>query len=198
MRACVENEISIDPASAAFPEGGGAGSFGVTAPDDCVWTAFENEDWITLTNGSGLGDGTVNYQVAPNTGTTTNSGLITVSGHGHSVSQTWSDFIADWNAADPQEGEIYRVLIVDNGNSGVTVSPSYWCDGGPYCDLTPQTFDDPGAGPISFTYNIGAGVSERVTLTLQSPTALHALHVIRYVTGSGTIEQEYNSDLVPD
>jgi hypothetical protein len=117
--------------SAAFPEGDGTGSFNVTAPDDCAWTAFEDESWITLTNASGNSDGTVDYQVAPNSGTAPNSGLIRVSDHGHSASQTWSDFIADWNAADPQDGVIYRVLIEDNGNSGVTVRPFYMCDGAP-------------------------------------------------------------------
>jgi hypothetical protein len=197
LRTCGEDEVSVDPNGATFPEAGGTGSFNVTAPSDCAWTAIENESWITLTNASGSGNGTVTYQVAPNTGTTSNSGFISVSGHGHSVRQTWSDFIADWNAADAQEGEIYRVLIVDNGNSALNVTTYYMCDGGPYCEVPLQSIGDPGAGPISFNYSFGSS-SNTVTLTLESPTALHALHVMRYNFGSGTVEYPYNSDLVPE
>jgi hypothetical protein len=197
LRTCSENEVSIDPNSAAYPEGGGRGSFNVAAPSDCAWTAIENENWITLTNASGSGNGRVTYRVASNTGTTSKLGFISVSGHGHSVRQTWSDFIADWNAADAQEGEIYRVLIVDNGNSGLNVTTYFMCDGGPYCEVPLQSIGDPGAGPISFNYSFGSS-SNTMTLTLESPTALHALHVMRYNFGSGTVEYPYNSDLVPE
>lgn len=199
-RRCSENDVSISPSAASFPEAGGAGSVEVSAPDDCFWSASEDDSWITLTAASGSGDGTVQYQVDPNPGTSMrNEGFISVSGHGHNVTQTWSDFIADWNAADPQEGEIYRVLIVDNLDAGLTVSPYVWCDGGPYCDLSPQTVSDPGAGPISLSYTIYTGTRRIVTLTLQSPTALHASYFYRYTTGSGTIDGDpIESDLVPN
>jgi hypothetical protein len=191
LRSCGEDEVSIDPASAAFPEDGGPGSFKVAAPSDCAWTAIEDESFITLTNASGSGEGMVSYQVAPNSGTTPNVGLIRVGGHGHSIHQTWSDFIADWNAVSAQEGEIYRVLIEDNGNSGLNLTPYYMCDGGPYCELPLQSISDPGDGAITLTYD----ASETVTLSLQSAKELHALYVIE---NSESESVEYNSDLVPD
>jgi hypothetical protein len=200
MRRCGEGEISISPSSADFPEGGGTGSFNVTAPDDCVWTASENDSWITLTAGSGSGDGTVQYQVAANPGTSVRNGFISVSGHGHNVAQTWSDFIADWNAADPQDDEIMRVLVEDNFEGGLMVSPYYSCDGGYECALgQQQTVSDPGAGPITLSYPISTGTRYIVTLTLNSPTALHASYIVRYTTGSGTIDTDpIESDLTPN
>lgn len=199
MRRCGEGEISISPSSADFPEGGGTGSFNVTAPDDCVWSASEDDSWITLTAGSGSGDGTVQYQVTANPGTSVRNGFISVSGHGHNVTQTWSDFIADWTGSNLQIDEISRVLIVDNGKSSLSVNTYYRCENEtPDCELPPQSVNDPGAGPISLTYNYGTGSSQTVTLTLQSPTSLQAHSVVRYTFGSGTVEYTYDSDLVPN
>lgn len=200
IRRCGEGDVSIGSSSASFPEGGGTGSFDVTAPDDCAWTADEDDGWITLTTGTGIGNGTVAYQVSSNNGTSSRSGHISVSGHRHNVEQTWSDFIADWRGAGLDDGDISRVLIVDNGNSGLRVSPYYRCEEGTSdCELSPQTVDDPGAGPISFSNMISDQLRLIVTLTLRSPTALHASYFSRYTTGDITIDGEpIESDLVPD
>ncbi len=198
MRSCGEGEISVSPASTDLPEGGGTGAFDVNAPNDCVWNASTNDNWVTLTNSSGVGDGRVQYRVAANPGTTARSGFIGVNGHGHTINQTWSDFIGSWTATNPQENEIARVTIVDNANAGLRVSPTVWCDGGPFCDLPAQSVGDPGGGPISFSYDLGPGSSQTVTLTLQGPTAMQAVNLVRFSTGSGTIEQTFTSNLVPD
>src|SRR6185295_19093865 len=56
------------PSQSAKPEGG-AGQFAVAAATGCTWTATSSADWLTITSGgNGTGSGTVNYTVAPNTG----------------------------------------------------------------------------------------------------------------------------------
>jgi len=64
------------------------GTFTVTAPGDCSWTAASNAAWLTVTGGSpGSGNGPVSYQVAANAATTTRVGLITVADKTFTVRQ---------------------------------------------------------------------------------------------------------------
>jgi len=62
----------------------GAGSTGAlsaapSAPSGCTWTASTDDSWITLNGArSGTGAATVSYSVAPNTGTGTRYGSITI------------------------------------------------------------------------------------------------------------------------
>jgi uncharacterized protein (TIGR03437 family) len=75
---------SLSPNSAAVPAGGGSGMFSVTT--GCSWTATSNADWIT-TSDSGAGNGTIQYTAAPNTGTTSRSGTITVGTQNFTITQ---------------------------------------------------------------------------------------------------------------
>ena len=53
----------------------------MTAGTGCGWTATSNDTWITISSGgSGTGNGTVNYTVAANTGTSSRTGTMTVAG----------------------------------------------------------------------------------------------------------------------
>lgn len=58
---------SVTPNSQSFPSAGGGGSFTVNAPAGCSWTPSSTVAWITITSGSGTGNGTVNFSVAANT-----------------------------------------------------------------------------------------------------------------------------------
>jgi uncharacterized protein (TIGR03437 family) len=71
--------MTLEPATATGPVGGGSGSFGVQT--NCTWTASSNAIWITVpANTTGTGNGQVNYSVAPNTCVDPRSGTITVTG----------------------------------------------------------------------------------------------------------------------
>ena len=55
------------------------GTFAVTAPGDCSWTAASNAPWLTVTGGSpGIGNGTIAFLAAANSATTTRVGMIAV------------------------------------------------------------------------------------------------------------------------
>jgi glucose/arabinose dehydrogenase len=51
-----------------FPANGGQGSFNILTDGGCPWTATSLVPWITITNGSGSGGGTVSFTVAANDG----------------------------------------------------------------------------------------------------------------------------------
>ena len=69
------------------PITGGTGSFNVTAPVGCAWTAGTGASWITITSGAiGLGNGTVSFTAAANPGAT-RTDTIVVEGQTFTVTQ---------------------------------------------------------------------------------------------------------------
>jgi PKD repeat protein/pimeloyl-ACP methyl ester carboxylesterase len=81
---------SISPANnLSVPAVGVTGqTVAVTAASSCGWTASTNASWITITSGfAGFGNGTVNYNVANNPGTSPRSGTMTVAGQVFQVTQ---------------------------------------------------------------------------------------------------------------
>ena len=81
---------AIAPADATFGKAGGAGSIAVTTRAACAWSAVSRDAWIVLGSATGgTGDGTVNYVVAPYTGTPKRrTGTIAVAGSAFTVTQT--------------------------------------------------------------------------------------------------------------
>ncbi len=80
---------TISPTALSYASNGGSGVVNVTTTSGCNWTATSNNSWITITSGSsGSGNGSVNYTVAVNTGTTQLTGTITVAGQTHTVTQS--------------------------------------------------------------------------------------------------------------
>ena len=79
---------SISPTSQSFPAAGGTGTIKVTAGTNCTWTAVSNAAWITINSGAtGIGKGSVQYNVAPNKTRSTRKGTITVAGKKVTVTQ---------------------------------------------------------------------------------------------------------------
>jgi hypothetical protein len=78
----------VSPTSQSFAAAGGGGSSNVTSSGGCAWSATSNASWITVTSGaSGLGSGTANFTVAPNTVTSSRSGSLTIAGTTFNVTQ---------------------------------------------------------------------------------------------------------------
>ena len=79
---------SLSPGSNSFDSNGGGGSFGMTSPAGCTWTASSSDGWVTITaGGSGSGNGTISYTVASNTTINSRSGTITVGSQVYSITQ---------------------------------------------------------------------------------------------------------------
>jgi hypothetical protein len=78
---------AISPTNKTFSAAGGIGSFAVTAPEGCAWTAASSASWIKITAGSGNGDGNVSYAVKANPTSLSRSANITVGGKSFLVVQ---------------------------------------------------------------------------------------------------------------
>jgi hypothetical protein len=79
---------SISPGFENYSAAGGAGSINVTATAGCVWQAATSASWITITSASaGVGNTTLNYNVAPNPGPSARKGIIKIAGKTFSIKQ---------------------------------------------------------------------------------------------------------------
>jgi hypothetical protein len=79
---------AINPQSASFESEGGTGSVMIADYAVCGWVAASNAEWITITSGvSGNGNGTINYSVAPNVGSVSRNGTITVANQVLTITQ---------------------------------------------------------------------------------------------------------------
>ena len=78
--------LTFAPVSASSTANGGSGSLSVQAPGNCHWTAITTDSFIQISGTTGVGPGTVNYTVLPNSGTA-RTGSITVDGSAFTISQ---------------------------------------------------------------------------------------------------------------
>jgi Putative binding domain, N-terminal/Viral BACON domain len=80
--------FTISPESYSVTSAGGSGAVAVTTAAGCEWTATSNAPWIPITTGgTGSGNGTVQFSVAPTTGPA-RSGTLTIAGRPFAVSQS--------------------------------------------------------------------------------------------------------------
>jgi len=127
--------FSMSPTSAAFTASGGSSNVTVTASEtNCARTAVSNNGWISVTAGAaGTGDGSVNYDVAPNPGTDPRTGTVTIAMHAFTVMQAGADSetdlaIAKAGSPDPVgagSNLTYTITVTNIGPlaaTGVTVS----------------------------------------------------------------------------
>ena len=79
---------TISPTSQSIGSCGGTGSVSVTSVSGCNWQATSQASWITITAGSsGTGNGTVNYTVAANSGTSSRTGTLLIGDQTFTLSQ---------------------------------------------------------------------------------------------------------------
>ena len=80
---------ALGSATSSVSATGGARAVLVTVTAGCAWTAARNVAWITITAGaSGSGNGTVNYSVAANAAASARTGILTIAGLTHTVTQS--------------------------------------------------------------------------------------------------------------
>jgi hypothetical protein len=98
--ASTECTYDIAPASAAFGKDAGSGSFALTAPAGCQWTASTTDGWISISApASGTGNGTVLYNVSRNTQLGGRTGAISVADRRFQVTQAGDTGICEYRVA---------------------------------------------------------------------------------------------------
>ncbi|MCU1350464.1 MAG: uncharacterized protein JWO56_3494, partial [Acidobacteria bacterium] len=104
---------SIQPGSTSYNATGGSGQVAVSSPTGCAWSAASNAPWITITSTTTpSGNGTVNYTVAPNGGSATRSGTLTIAGQTFTVTQSRRADRSDF------DGDGSTDIVWRNGSSG--------------------------------------------------------------------------------
>jgi hypothetical protein len=119
--------ISLSPFT--YTSAGGAGSINITAPAGCNYTLSSPDSFITITNGTGNGNGVVTFSVAPNQGFD-RSGSIYVNSRYINVSQTGecqisfpSSSIGNYSAAGGTES--FTVITRANCSFTATTDSSF-------------------------------------------------------------------------
>ena len=116
----------VGPQTHQFAASGGNGSVTVSASrSDCAWTSRSNDGWITITAGSsGTGNGTVLFNVAPNSSASTRTGTLTVANQTVTITQAAAVGPACEYTVPP---ELTQFPSSNTGNGGFTVSASSGC-----------------------------------------------------------------------
>ncbi|MBI4748442.1 MAG: choice-of-anchor D domain-containing protein [Acidobacteria bacterium] len=142
-----ECSYSISPASRSHGSGNETGSVTVSAGTNCSWTASANVNWITVTSGfSGLGNGSVTYQVSSNSGSA-RTGILTIAARTFTVSQS-----AGSTGEDGCGDNGFTIAIGQTVNRGLDTSCYYIDEPGRYVD----------------EYRFYASAGTQVTITLSS------------------------------
>jgi YVTN family beta-propeller protein len=119
--------FSISPGSVTLGSTGGTGTVTVTAPSGCLWSAVSNSSFLSVTSGaSGNGTGTVGYSAAPNTGTSSETGTLTIASQTFTVTETPVSFSSIFvNCGGPAYTDpSNNVWLADNsGNIASTTNP---------------------------------------------------------------------------
>ena len=78
---------TISPENAVFEHHGGSGTVAVSAANKMAWQARPNVDWLNVAPTSGVGEGSVTFNVAPYNEVATRQGALTVAGNTFTVFQ---------------------------------------------------------------------------------------------------------------
>lgn len=85
----------ISSPSQNYSAGQGSGNFIISTDTGCTWSALQVDvPWITVTNGSGSGDGTVSFTISGNPGSSQRPGTITVNNGNGTAVKTYKVFQA--------------------------------------------------------------------------------------------------------
>ncbi|HEX8071532.1 MAG TPA: M12 family metallo-peptidase, partial [Pyrinomonadaceae bacterium] len=128
----------------AFPAGGGPATLTMTTGAGCAWTATSLVPWITITQGSGTGSGSIAINLAPNTGAARTGQILHTDDSFFNVAQAAADTVnVQFSAASfsASEGDARATVTVTRG--GDTSGPAY---------VAYMTVDDPAAVPCN-TFN---------------------------------------------
>ena len=82
---------AVSPASVSVGAGAATGTFTVTTPAGCAWTAASGASWVRISGGAaGSGNGVVTFAVAANTSPTARNAALTIAGQTRGIAQQGS------------------------------------------------------------------------------------------------------------
>jgi hypothetical protein len=103
---------SISPASSQVDSAGGSVTIDVAPEAIVAWTAQTSDSWITVSSGaSGFGTGSVQLSVAAYAEVTSRTGVVTIAGQTHTVTQGGLDLVLEPTSVE-LESSGTKILIV--------------------------------------------------------------------------------------
>ena len=155
--------FAISPAAGGFASDGGAATVTVTVAAGCAWNATSNVEWIVVTAGTtGSGPGTVAYSVNANSSTQPRSGVVTIGGQGHAVTQQGRSPVVCAYALDPDNSSFGN----DGGARTFTVNAPAECGWTAVSDaswlIVTTGGQGTGNGTVSYTVAANGDTNERV------------------------------------
>jgi hypothetical protein len=163
----------LSPGSADVGKDESRGTFAVSAPDDCAWTATSNASWLAVTAGSqGTGNGTVSYVVARNTDVVDRSAMIAVADKAFTARQSGDISVCQYSVAPVDfspcmtAGSVTATVTTQAGCSWTVASNVPWL-------TIPSGSSGTGSGAITiaFTENYDAPRNGIAMVRWPTPTA---------------------------
>ncbi|MCA1652124.1 MAG: hypothetical protein LC753_18270 [Acidobacteria bacterium] len=155
--------FSINPTSASPPAAGGSTTVAVTTTSGCTWTTTGAPSWITVTGGSGAGNGSVTLAVQANTGTA-RTATLTIAGQSFVVTQaaagaTCTYSINPTSASPPAAGGSTTVAVTATaGCAWTTTGAPTW--------ITVTGGSGTGNGSVTLAVQANTGAARTATLTI--------------------------------
>jgi hypothetical protein len=135
---------TVSPGGQAFGPMGGTGSINITTSAGCPWGVFNIPSWVVLTSAaSGIGNGTVTYQVYPNVGGPDQSVTLTVTNTSFTVEEEGAiaglNFIGSMAHLAGEENWTTSFTLVNKSAAPAQARVSFFGD----------TVDPSGNGPLT-------------------------------------------------
>ena len=146
--------------------GGGASSVNVTAGAGCTWSATSADTWIAITSGgSGAGNGTVTFNVEPNTGAA-RTGILSIAGRACTVAQdapsapVCTAMLSGSGTSVGADGDSGTVgVTMDNTCQWSASSSASWL-------IITSSASGTGSGTVTFSASANSGGARTATLTI--------------------------------
>jgi hypothetical protein len=157
----------LTPTSQSVPTAGVTGSFAVTAPDGCAWSATSSASWISIIGSpSGSGNGFVSFIVAPNA-SSPRTGTITVGGQIFTVNQSSATCSYSLSPTSQSFGSL-------GGSNWVTVTTAPGCtwtavSGRSWITVTGGASGS-ASGPVNYNVAANTGGARTGTITVGGQT----------------------------
>ena len=159
----------LSPTTENVPAAGASRTVAMTAQGGCAWTATPSASWITITaGGSGSGNGTISYTVAPNASTTGRTGTIAAGGQLLTITQVGAACalsIAPGSVSVNANGSTGTVAVTgQTGCAWTAVSNATWI-------TVTGGATGSGSGTVSYSIAANPGTSGRTgTVTIAGQT----------------------------
>lgn len=160
----------FSPSSLSFGADAITATLNVSKTANCPWSVTSAPSWISVTSGSGVGNGTITFNVASNRGSTSSrSGLLRVSDASASLSQASDPCLTGVTFLSPSSASFSSVAT----SSSISVVPPSGCAWS--VTNVPSWISivsgAPGSGSGTVTYSVAANPGSARSATMRIGTA---------------------------